>query len=378
MLENARNVCRRWFGEGYDLGAIDSTLSTAAAERLNGDPLWLLMISGSGNAKTETCQALAGAGAFVTSTISSEGAFLSGTAPKEKSPGATGGLLKRIGTSGVLVIKDFTSILAMNRDARSTVMAALREIHDGRWERNLGAGGGLTLTWEGRIAVVGAVTTSWDQHHNVISQLGDRFVILRMDSGKGRLSAGRRAIRNTGEEGQMRQDLSDAVELVLYNLAPDSPVTEAEQERILAAADVVTRVRTGVEFDYRGEVIDAHAPEMPTRFAKQLTQMFRGALAIGMDRPEALRLAIRCARDSMPPLRLAILEDVAAHPGSLTSEVRQRLDKPRATVDRQLQALHALRVLTCDEEESSHRGRDVTLWRYRLVEGINPDALALP
>ena len=53
---------------------------------------------------------------------------------------------------------------------------------------------------------------------------------------------------------------------------------------MLAAADLVTLARTGVEFDYRGNVIDAHAPEMPTRFAKQLTQIIRGAVAIGMDR----------------------------------------------------------------------------------------------
>ena len=67
---------------------------------------------------------------------------------------------------------------------------------------------------------------------------------------------------------------------------------------------------------------------MPTRFAKQLTQVVRGAVAIGIERPAALRLAIRCARDSMPPLRLAILDDVAAHPDSRTVDVRRRLDKP--------------------------------------------------
>ena len=39
--------------------------------------------------------------------------------------------------------------------------------------------------------------------------------------------------------------------------------------------------RTGVELDYRGDVVDAHDPEMPTRLAKQLTQIMRGAVAIG-------------------------------------------------------------------------------------------------
>ena len=115
---------------------------------------------------------------------------------------------------------------------------------------------------------------------------------------------------------------------------------------------------------------------MPTRFAKQLVQVLRGACAIGLDRERALRLALRCARDSMPPLRLAILEDVAAHPGARTPDVRRRLNKPRNTVDRQLQALHMLGVLTCEELEQS--GKQGTMWRYYVTEGINPSVLSVP
>jgi hypothetical protein len=74
-------------------------------------------------------------------------------------------------------------------------------------------------------------------------------------------------------------------------------------------------------------------------------------------------------------LRLAILDDVAAHPGATTKDVRSRLGKPRATVDRQLQALHILNVLTCDEVETFHSGKPATLWRYQLATGINPDVL---
>ena len=72
-------------------------------------------------------QSLSGAGAHVTSTIASEGALLSATA---RSQGATGGLLHKIGSRGLLVFKDFTSILAMDRKARGVVLAALREIYD--------------------------------------------------------------------------------------------------------------------------------------------------------------------------------------------------------------------------------------------------------
>jgi hypothetical protein len=96
-----------------------------------------LLISGSDNAKTETVHALAGAAA---------------------------------------------TILSTSRDARATVLAALREVYDGRWSRNVGTDGGRTLGWKGRIVVVGAVTTAWDRAHDVTAAMGDRFVLVRMDS----------------------------------------------------------------------------------------------------------------------------------------------------------------------------------------------------
>ncbi len=372
----AHDVFRRWLGVDYDTDVLDVVLATAAVERLDGDPLWLLVLSGSGNAKTETVMALRGCGAVLTSTIASEGALLSATAKQERAADATGGLLRALEPRGILVVKDVTSLLSSDRNLRGQVIAALREVHDGRWDRNVGTDGGRTLSWSGRIGVVGAVTTAWDRAHDVIAGMGDRFVIVRADSTTHRVAAGRRAIGNTGAEETMRAELAAVVGAVITGMDPaPGPVTDEETDRLLTAADLVTRARTGVDYDYRGDVIDAHAPEMPTRFAKELAQVMRGAIAVGITRHEAMRLAIRVARDSMPPLRLAILDDLAAHPWATTQDVRKRLGKPRATVDRQLQALHMLDVLDVDEEEGEWGGRAGIRWRYALADGIDPGAL---
>jgi hypothetical protein len=254
------------------------------------------------------------------------------------------------------------------------VLGALREVHDGSWVRKVGTDGGQSLPWSGRIAIIGAVTTAWDTHHALVAAMGDRFVLVRVDSTKGRQAAGRKAIGNTGAEIRMRAELADAVASVLAGMdTTGTAVTDEETDVLLAAADLVTLARTAVERDYRGNVIDAHAPEMPTRFAKELTQIIRGAVAIGMDRRDALRLAIRCARDSMPPLRLAIIDDLAAHPDSLVGHVRKRVNKPRATVDRELQALHMLGVLDCDERPTA--GGDGERWYYSIADGIDPTAI---
>jgi hypothetical protein len=332
------------------------------------------LVTGSGGAKTETAQSLAGAGAHVTSTIASEGALLSATPQREKNKKATGGLLRKIGDRGVLVIKDVTSILSADRNVRGTVLAAMREIYDGRWERNVGTDGGQTLTWVGRIVIVGAVTTAWDAAHAVVATMGDRFVLLRPKSTKGgRKKAGQGAISNTGNEVTMRKELAEAVGgLIAHMNTVEHSLTDTEKAQLLNAADIVTMARSAVERDFRGDIVFAHDPEMPTRFAKQLVQMLRGAVAIGMTPADGMRLALRCARDSIPPMRREILLDLAQNPDSRTADVRKRISKPRNTVRRELECLHMLQLLRCDEtQEKDSQGKEYTIWRYRLDEDFD-------
>jgi len=374
-LGECHAVFRRWFGDEYDLDVLDVMLCALAAERLTGDPLWVLIISGPGAAKTETVQACVGAGALIVSTISGEAALLSGTPKKDRAKNATGGLLCEVGEEGVLAIKDVTSLISMSRERRAEILAAFREIYDGYWVRKLGAEGGRSIPWKGRIAVIGAVTTAWDTAHAVISAMGDRFVTPRLDSTVGRQAAYRRTMANTGAEVAMRAELAAAVSSTIAAMddSVDLSFTDEEVEQIGIAANLVTLARTGVEYDYKGDVIGAHAPEMPTRFARQIQQIIRGGVTLGMDRATAMRLAIRAARDSMPPIRLSIIDDLAANPRSTPSDIRSRLNLPWRTVDRQCQALHILEVLACEEIQYGDAGR--SRWYYSLAEGIDPTAL---
>jgi hypothetical protein len=376
-------VFRKWFGETYDLDMIDATCAAAAAERLGGDPLWVIIISGPGAAKTETAQSLLGAGAHIISTIASEGALLSASPKKSRVKGATGRLLRKIGERGILVIKDFTSILSADRNTRGPVLAAVREIYEGRYVRNVGTDGGQTLEWMGRITVVAACTTAWDSAHAVVAVMGDRFVLIRIDSNVGRVQSGLQAIGNTGNEVQMREELAAAVGgLVAHANTDETTVTEEEIQQLVKVADIVTKARTAIERDYSGEVVDAHAPEMPTRFAKQLAQMVRSGVAIGMTREAAMKLAIRCARDSVPPLRLEILRDIAFNPDATPGDVRKRISKPWPTVKREMEALTMLGILRCDEEteeveddEQPKKMTTKTKWLYDLSADFDRDTL---
>jgi DNA-binding transcriptional ArsR family regulator len=192
--------------------------------------------------------------------------------------------------------------------------------------------------------------------------MGDRFVLLRMRTDA--LANGERAIANTGRESVMRDELAAAAKMVLdeVNTAP-SEITPLEIQALLYAANLTTWARTAVIRDKAGNVVDVHDREAPTRFAKQLFQILRGGVAIGLPRNEAMALAIRCAQDSIPPLRLQLLRDLASHPMSYVADVRKRLQLVHNTVDRELKALQMLRLVELDEN-GNH-------WRYRLSKEVD-------
>jgi hypothetical protein len=389
-LKACHEVFSRWLSDRYDLASLNATLAARAVADLDGLPLWLLIVSGAGNTKTETVISLAGAGARIESTIVSEAALLSGTPMGEVADDATGGLLVGLGRNGTLVLKDFTSILSMGSESRSALLAALREIYDGEWSRNIGSDGGKTLRWTGRLTIVGAVTTAWDTHHAATATMGDRWVLIRTDSTnqEDRTVVGLQALANTGREGIMRDELADAVYRVIAAAKRAEPpvLTDQEQRLLLGAADLTTRARTAVEQDFHRNPMFAHALEGTQRFVKQLGQLVRGAIAIGLAREEALALALRCATDSIPPRRLLLLNhlhaclvaddaivlpevpdgafdfDVCVGGWRRVKAVATAIQQPHTTIDRELQNMLLLGLVEMRSIEVDSKSP----WHYRL------------
>jgi hypothetical protein len=223
--------------------------------------------------------------------------------------------------------------------------------------------------------VIGAVTTAWDSAYQVVSVMGYRFALVRLGSGAHRRGAGRQAMRNVNHETAMRAELSEVVGKLLgsADTATMIDLGDGDAEELLDMADLVTRARTAVERDYQGNPAFAHALEMPTRFAKQLVEVVQGGLSLGMSRSYAMRAAVRCAADTMPPLRRRILCDIAANPLSLTSDVVKRLQLPNTTVDRALQELQLLGLLVVTD---TPYGQGKVRWAYSLAADVSEIALA--
>jgi hypothetical protein len=301
------------------------------------------------------------------SSISSEGALLSATPKRDTTKGATGGMLAQIGSRGLLVLKDFTTILSMNRDARAQIIAAFREIADGRWERSVGTDGGRKLIWEGKIGMIAAATTAIDNAHTVLSEMGSRFTFVRMGEDEEGTEIAKRALANVGHEAQMRKELSDAYRgLIEYGqLQPALEINDAIRDAFIAMANLSSLARSPVTRDYRAQIEHIGDREAPTRMVKVIMQIWRACGVIGMTIPQAWEVIWRLSIGSIPKLRrrsLVILLQEAAQPSQppgsaqiysggldgpdgkgwlMTAEVANRLGHPVQTVLRSLQDMAA-------------------------------------
>jgi hypothetical protein len=271
-----------------------------------------------------------------------EAALLSGTPDKDCSASSTGGLLREIDGFGIHVLKDFTSILSMNRDKQKILLGALREIYDAAWNRHVGGDGGRKLDWRGKVGLIGGVTSSIDSHHTVMSAMGQRFALYRLaaiDAG----AQARRAIEKTGEEQRMRAELSGAVSACFDGLDFTSPpvLSAEDHEWIIALTTLVARCRSAVErHSYSREIELIHDAEAPARLTKMLVQFLRGALLIGVKPQRARGLIIKVGFDCIPPVRRLALEALLEQGSPLTTAaLAESIGYPEQTARRALQEL---------------------------------------
>jgi Domain of unknown function (DUF3854) len=327
-----------------DLVALRATLAAYAANmRLDGDPVWLGLVSGSSTGKTETALALADCpGVSVESTLSGEAALLSGTAQKDRAPGATGGLLRQIPNPGVLIFKDFTTVLSMHPDKRGQILAALREVYDGYWSRPVGTGGGQRLEWKGKLGLVMCSTTAYDRAHAVIAVMGDRFILVRLDDDE-RVAGVRAAIGATGSKREARAKIAAAAAGLLGHDPDHDPLeaTDADLDQLADLADFVTMARSPVARDYKGEIELVLDPEGPYRFAQQLITLWRACGLLGLDREQAWEVAHRVARDSMPRLRWRTIDALAKGGEQSTNTAARAVRHPYRSTKRTLEDLTA-------------------------------------
>lgn len=363
---------RRWL---YlpDSRPLLAALGAAAANYLDGDPVWLLLVGASGSGKTQIVEPLRRLPAVHPLTTLTEAALLSGTSSKDRETDATGGLLREMGTFGILLFKDFTSVLSMEQHSRDRMLAALREVYDGHYTRSLGTDGGRKFYWpskdgpKGKVGVIGGVTDAIDDKAAVAGSMGERLLLFRLPRQDPRQMT--MAALGVGTDNQTRDEELERVVQGLFAYGPPrEPVmpSMAEREELAALAMLCAYCRSGVQRDRMSREVDyVNDAEVPTRLARALQQLLLGLSALGIGRRQAFAIVAKVAIDSMPGVRAAVLAELlkAGDAHLTTSMVAAALRRSDSkSVRRALEDLELHGIL-----EASHGGQGVpTEWRTSL------------
>lgn len=359
-IDETLDVFRHWLHLPDDTPVL-AVLGTVAANKLDGDAVWCGIIAPPSSAKTEILNALSLLPDVHAAATITPASLLSGTGKKERAANAKGGLLKEVGDFGILVLKDFGSILSMHRDARAEVLAALREVYDGAWTRHVGSDGGQTLHWEGKLGLVFGATPALDSHHAASAALGERFLLCRLP-GAEQVQL-RRAFAHSGRQTrQMRKELAEAV-AALFAGARREPqeLSEPEMAELEELVWLAVRLRSAVERDPHSREIEyIHGTEGPARLGLTLERLLAGLDALGLDRARGFDVVRRVAMDSVPPLRRQayewLTEQTTPQP---TTAVAAGIGLPTTTARRVMEDLAAYGLAT---RESQGQGKP-DLWK---------------
>lgn len=334
-----------------DMECLRVTLAAWVANCLQGDPVWLLLIGPPSSGKTEILNLLSGLENCHEVSTFTEGSLLSGSPKREIGKDATGGLLKKMGRFGIMVSKDFTTVLSMNRDTRNQALAILREAFDGRVTRILGTDGGKEILWEGKLGVIAAVTQKIDSCHSVIGSMGERFLMFRMRTDiDSSLEQARKAFLRTRDSNLVRESLREQTYELLANVdywpecTPSIP--EWFQERFVTLATVAATARTPVERDYDRSISLIPYAEGPGRIVQELKLLFQGLLLIGCTYRESWNIVKDVAFFSMPELRRRVLISIREKPACTLDDITKSTGHPRGTLNKSLEELECLRIIT--------------------------------
>ena len=287
---------------------LDAVFGTVMVHRLPGDPLWLLIVGAPGDGKTEIIRASSEHPDIYPVSSLSPNALISGYITDGPDPS----LLPKL-DGKVLVIKDFTAILQMQRDARNEVISMLRDCYYGEACRVFGTG--ETKRYKSRFGLIAAVTPVIDDYSSINAMLGERFLRFRLATDNNNLKKIDKAMANTANEDRMRAELSQAALGVLAQESKIPEIPSATEDRIKHLANLLATARSEVSRDAKGMVTYVPVPEVGTRVVKQLKKL---ALGVGMARAQATvdddiyQIVAHVALDSLPSMRCRLLKQMWA------------------------------------------------------------------
>lgn len=373
---------RKWL-EMPNAEPLEVLFGACYANRLEGDPLWLFLVAPPGGMKSELLLSLDGGTGVVVTTSLTPAALLSGASGQ----GARDPSLLAVLDGRILVIKDFTTILSLNRIAKDEIFGTLRDVYDGRIVKRFGTG--VVRKYHCRFGLLAGVTPAIGAAGTLNTSLGERFLRYRLPSPlrlRRQQEVIRKALRNISVTSKMRAELARTSAAVLQREFPSSlsvDIPSAQLNKIIGLAQWVAALRGVVsKGPYTGLVEFNPMREVGTRLARQLAKLAMGiaiykSLPPGGGEPaEGLcvdagvyRTVAKVARDTVPDRVEALVRQLfvrGKRSDPNTAQLARWCRLPQGTVRSVLEDLTLLRVV----EPAASLPSDRVGVRWKLTQEV--------
>lgn len=344
-----------------DTKRIDVILAVALSRKLEGIPLWLILVGPSGDMKSVQLNAIEDENTFVLHNLTSK-TLVNGYKDKKKFPDLAPEL-----DGKVIVIPDMAQILKLPPNEKAELWGQLRDLYDGLAGKISGQGSRARYD-NLKITLLAGSTPSIDAQILVHQDLGTRELIYRTSGNKDKKNVMYKCFRNEIEEVSIKKRLQKVTQDFLkHTEITRKDIPENILEEIMEIAVYISFMRAAAEIDqYTNTLRNDVYPEEPTRIAKQMKRMYicLKSLSDKYEDERAIEILWHIARSSAFPLRVKVFELLLNTTAEFsTSKVSEILRIGKSTAQRELNVMHNLGFVIKRQQETNIPDKHYDYWK---------------
>lgn len=336
-FDELREVYAKWLRLDDDPGLLRILYGAILANQYEGIPVWILLLGPAGSGKTEMLGSFSKSEKVIMSSQMTPNALISGK-------GSENSLLCKLDKK-ILIIKDLSTITEQHSDDRNKLFSILRDAFDGYYRRDMGDGD--PVEFRGKFGILAAGTLAVEAGRKMESILGERFLYVRMKANREAILD--TVLRNASKKDEMHEEIRHAAADFVDRWQPPSsgrtlPGVVVTMAREAAKALVVAR--TSILRDpYSKEVaFPADVGESPTRVYEQMILLLSAMRYLGADKDELVATVRRLLLDSIPYVRLRVLEAISIGKREI-AEITAEIKMSRAYSGRLIEDMVSLGII---------------------------------
>ena len=365
-LEEVHKVYKKYF-HIEDTKRLDIVLAVALSQKLEGIPIWMLIVGASGDMKSVQLNSFIGLDQVYKLHNLTSKSLVNGYKDKKKFPDLAPELDNKI-----IVIPDMAQILKLAPVEKAEVWAQLRDLYDGMAGKVSGMGSRASYD-NLKVTLLAGSTPAIDGQILIHQDLGTRELIYRTKGNKMKKEVMQKCIDNEELEKQIAKEIKQKTKEFLEQTNPiRNYINPKYLEELMRIATYITYMRATAEVDsYTNELRNYVYPEEPTRIIKQLKRLFICLMSLNYDYLEerALEILWEVARSSAFPIRVNIFEYLLNHTGEFsTSELAKHLKIGKKTAKRECCVLWNMGLVACRQEVINSMYPDRTYDYWEIIK----------